>query len=153
MFPPSSPDDLSGATLAPGPWEGRGIGLDIPPDFVGIPGPEGSALVLTLLHEATKARLELWVYPKTTAMVAPRPRIGCEPFFTDVLGSPRTVAGLDVEQTTACLYAEGPDGLVHGWYGWLAGQEVHLEAVYPDGDGVAGRLRVQPVLGSLRAAP
>ena len=147
--------DEGGATLAafgPGVWEGHGIRLDIPPDFTGTPGPPDGALVLTVHHDDSDVRLELWVYARTAATVSIRPRTGCEAVFADGVGTPRTVPGLDVQQVATCIHAAGIGGVVHGWYGWLAGQEVHVEAVYPDGRAVEGRLRVQPLLSSLRAA-
>lgn len=135
----------TGEPVASGPWSNGQVGLTLPDGWSGMTGPPGASLLLRVTEPVSLSQVELWSFAPTGRPAA-RPRPGCEPILDD-RGRYRAVPALDPAASHSCVEADGT--LVQGWYSIQGGQEVHLEAIYPPGEGFRGRLLVEPVLRSL----
>jgi hypothetical protein len=136
--------------VAPGPWEGRGLALVVPPGWSGTEGPSSSPLVLSLEREGGPS-IEIWEFPRSSAVPNPRPREGCERLFDDT-GVYVSIPGLRVEHISTCLPADPTQPVVQGWYAVDGDREVHVEVEFPPGRLVEGRREVDPILQSLGSA-
>lgn len=142
--------------LDPGVFRAKGLLVDIPPGWRGTAGPADSALVVAAQADVTGTRVEVWVYPRSSATVGPvmpRPRPGCTPLLADEVGSYRSVPLLEGGSSASCLLGEGRVSLVQGWYGVVAGREVHVEVIHPHGAAIEGLVAARPLLLSLAVAP
>ncbi len=135
----------TGEPVAPGPWSNGHMGLTLPDGWSGATGPPGASLLLRLMEPVSLSQVEVWSFA-ANGRPAARPRPGCEPILDD-RGRYRAVPALDPAASHSCVEADGT--LVQGWYSIQGGQEVHIEAIYPPGEGFRGRLLVEPVLRSL----
>lgn len=135
----------TGEPVESGPWTNGRISVTLPEGWTGVTGPPGASLLLRVTEPESLSQVELWAFAPTGRPAA-LPRPGCEPILDDT-GSYRAVPALDPAASHSCVEEDGT--LVQGWYGIEGGQEVHIEAIYPPGEGFRGRLLVEPVLRSL----
>lgn len=140
--------EAGGAPVEPGPWQGSGgLRLTVPDGWSGRTGPEGSSLLLTVIHDETGVQLEVWAF-ELSGPVEPRPRPACDWMFTD-RASHRLVPALTPAITATCVSDELDSPVVQGWYGRVRDREVHVEVVYPPGRVVEGRMVVEPLLAGI----
>ncbi|MFT6144552.1 MAG: hypothetical protein ACJAZO_003495 [Myxococcota bacterium] len=135
----------TGQPVAAGPWSNGTVSVTLPDGWSGVTGPPGASLLLRVTEPVSLSQVELWSFAPSGRPAA-RPRPGCEPILDD-RGRYRAVPALDPAASHSCVEADGT--LVQGWYSIRGGQEVHIEAIYPPGEGFRGRLQVEPFLSSL----
>ncbi|MBN2798129.1 MAG: hypothetical protein JXX28_03210 [Deltaproteobacteria bacterium] len=134
--------------VGPGPWhEVGGLYLEVPEGWRGWSDASGS-LLLSLDHGATGARLELWAFTASEELPGPRPRPGCEVAFLDTARH-RSVPLLDPAVIASCEPLVSGGMRVTGWYGQVAGRELHLELLTPPGRSFEAQTAAAPLLAGL----
>lgn len=142
-FTPGSAVQLDGdlhdatgtAPVRPGPWEGEGLALYVPPGWSGSSGPRPR--ILHLEQAGTRYTF--------TVEAGDAPGNVDEDCYFDADGDFRTVPLLGVAQTRTCA---GERWLRQSW--WAEG--LMVEVTWPLGSVVLGRQAVTPLLEGLRRA-
>lgn len=124
------------------PWS-----LHIPPGWEVLPGTEGSNPRLTLVHTATRARVEVSVSPDAT--LGPRARRGCDWAFEDV-GGYRALAVPGPVKVGTCTPKDARDARVLGYFLVDQGVAYDIEAVLPPGRLVEGKDVTDTMVGGFR---
>lgn len=120
--------------------------LPIPTGWTATPGVDPGQLRVSLTHEETGTKVEVWAFPGTTDTL--RPRGDCQWDFSD--RAHYRVLGLSEQTTTGTCTPNDPDGdLVFGWL--LPGTQVTYQAEIhvPATALVTGRRAAQAALSGL----
>lgn len=136
----------SSVPVGPGPWEGRGLSMVIPPDWSGEAGLPEDPLALIVRHPSGLV-MEIWTWPAPDELV-PQLRDGCEPLWADA-GAWRLLPGLPVSLATACV-VDATGEVVEGYQAIVGDREVHVVVAYPAGRVIEGRERTAGLLATLR---
>lgn len=147
--PGSAPLTAPSGALADGVWTDAHFPwtLRVPPGWQAIAGAEGTNPRLTLVEAATRARVEVSVYPEGT--LGPRPRRGCTWEFTDEAGYRALTLPGPVKVGT-CTPEDARYARVLGYYVAHEGVAYDLEEVLPPGKLVPAKLAADACLGAFR---
>lgn len=135
---------LDGGRYVDGRW---GFVVPVPEGWAARPGRDDGSIRLTMNHEATGSRLEVWVFDGVATEF--RPRSDCRWTFVD-RARYRDQGGADEVSVGSCTPLQPDGSLVQGWLVLGQGATAQVELHLLEGALVQGRRAAAPVIAELR---
>ncbi|MCK6506601.1 hypothetical protein L6R53_25050 [Myxococcota bacterium] len=149
-LPPAPPPTLSGA-VSDGVFTDARLGFRLPvgEGWTAEPGRDDGLLRVTLVHAATRTRVEIWAFEGGATTL--RPRGDCAWDFVDTARY-RSIGRAGPVTTGTCTPTEAALGPIYGWLVPSGGSTLQAEIHVPPAALVDGRREGERLVSGLRPA-